>query len=332
MLGMQRTLVSRDDVARPGRRAMSQGGTTVMACKIAKLTNRHARVVEHWSEPGIDRQWFDVPAVHRRWALKVSGDPDVDFRRYVAGRFLSDGRCRRALSIGCGFGGRERAWAALDVFDELVGVDMAPAAVAGATQAAREEGFDPRRLRFEEHDLSEGSLTDTEFDVIIAEHSLHHFTDVAGTVRRIRDALAPGGLFVMDEYVGPSRFQLTARQVEAADGLLRALPQSHRRLRNGRVKRAVRRPSLVAMRFDDPSEAVESARIMPAVHGTFSVVHEAGYGGALLHPLLANIAQHFIDDDPPTLRLLGVLFDAEDALLASGEIEHDFVAGVYRVR
>jgi SAM-dependent methyltransferase len=312
---------------------MSTGGAAALADKVAGMRGGgQKRVIKHWGSGGrFAGQWFDVPAVLERWATMVSGDPKVNFRQKVARTYLADGTHRRALSLGCGFGHREREWAQLNVFDELTGIDIAPGAVEAARTAAVDAGISPDILRYEVGDFSAGSLGQTTYDVIIVEHSLHHFTDVPGTVERIRAALAPGGLLVMDEYVGPSRFQWTSRQIEAADGLLRALPESYRAMRDGRLKRAVRRPSLLAMHIDDPSEAVESASIMPALRRTFAVTEEVGYGGAVLHPLLSNIAHNFVDDSPATASLLEVLFGAEDALLATGDVEHDFVAAVCRV-
>jgi hypothetical protein len=74
----------------------------------------------------------------------------------------------------------------------------------------------------------------------------------------------------MDEYVGPSRFQWTSGQMRAANALLGALPEGHRTQRDGQIKRRVVRPSRLSMRLDDPSEAVESSGLMPALRRHFA--------------------------------------------------------------
>ena len=64
--------------------------------------------------------------------------------------------------------------------------------------------------------------------MVLALNSLHHFNHLGETMRLIARALGPGGLLIMDEYVGPSRFQWTSAQMRAANALLAALPE-HRR-------------------------------------------------------------------------------------------------------
>jgi hypothetical protein len=129
-------------------------------------------------------------------------------------------------------------------------------------------------------------------------------------------ALGPGGLLIMDEYVGPSRFQWTSGQMRAANALLGALPEGHRTQLDGQVKHRVVRPSRLSMRLDDPSEAVESAGLMPALQRYFAILEEHPYGG-ILHLALHSIAHNFqAGDDPSTVRSLGLCLTAEDQALA----------------
>ena len=108
------------------------------------------------------------------------------------------------------------------------------------------------------------------------------------------------------------------------------IARSNIRRADGRTKSSVRRPSLLAMRIDDPSEAIEAADILPAVRAIFPIAEECGYGGAVLHPLLSGIAQHFIEPDKQARALLEMCFIAEDALLEASEIQHDFFVVVAR--
>jgi len=68
---------------------------------------------------------------------------------------------------------------------------------------------------------------------VLALNSLHHFGHLGETMRLIARALGPGGLLIMDEYVGPSRFQWPGAQIRAANTLLggatgRAAPPARR--------------------------------------------------------------------------------------------------------
>ena len=89
---LAQTLVSRDDAARVVRKIAGSGGLQAVRRSVDSLVDGHQRVVDNWSAPGLERQWFDVPAVQRRWAKMISGDADVDFRHHVAVRFLFGSR------------------------------------------------------------------------------------------------------------------------------------------------------------------------------------------------------------------------------------------------
>jgi hypothetical protein len=86
------------------------------------------------------------------------------------------------------------------------------------------------------------------------------------------------------------------------------------------------------MRLGDPSEAIESSQILPLLRRSFEVVELRELGGSLLHMLLSEIAHNFVGDDPETRRALRLCFDAEDLLIASGELGHDFAVAACRRR
>jgi hypothetical protein len=84
------------------------------------------------------------------------------------------------------------------------------------------------------------------------------------------------------------------------------LPARYRKLwHSAEVKREAFRPSRLLVRLGDPSEAVESARILPLLHEIFEVVEVKEYGGAILHMLFHAIGHHFRGDDEETGRWLG---------------------------
>jgi SAM-dependent methyltransferase len=183
-------------------------------------------------------------------------------------------------------------------------VDISPEQTERAIVHAKEAGLDDA-LSFHVADARQ-ALRGAEglYDVVLAVNSLHHFSHLEEMMRLIARALRPGGLLILGEYVGPSRFQWAAAQMRAADALLAALPEQHRVQRDGRIKRRVIRPSRFSMRLDDPSEAVESAVLMPAPHQRFAVVEEHPYG-SILHLALYGIAHNFLAEDPAPPRRCG---------------------------
>jgi hypothetical protein len=78
----------------------------------------------------------------------------------------------------------------------------------------------------------------------------------------------------------------------------------------------------------DPSEAIESSKILPLLKTNFTVVEQKGYGGTILHLLFNEIAHHFVSPDAEGERLLKMCFSIEDLMLESGEIQPDFIFAV----
>ena len=292
------------------------------------LTGR-GRVRAAWAHTeSVAKQWWDIPAVVERWNRMISGDPSVGPCPYVMGKYLRGRERLRGLSLGCGGGTKEMEWVAGGAFAAMDAYDLSERRILDARTEAARRGLG-ESIRFHVGDVYAIRMDDDVYDVIIADNALHHLTPLEPLMRRIHDSLAPDGTFFVNEFIGPSRFQWTDRQIDAANKLLSLLPARYRMLVGSRHARLpVIRPSRLGMILKDPSEAVESSRIMPLLHEVFDVREVRGYGGAILHLLFAGIAHHFVAPDEEGLRLLETCFAAEDALLKSGEVGHDFVVAV----
>jgi 2-polyprenyl-3-methyl-5-hydroxy-6-metoxy-1,4-benzoquinol methylase len=324
---MFRNAVNRHDLVRLTRKLRRLEGGRV----VAKLRVRgQARVVAHWADidPSL-QEWWAIPAVQRRWNTFGSGDPDVTFPMHVARTHLAGRADLRALSLGCGTGGNEINWARLGVFREIVGIDISPERIAAANAEAARLGLDGS-LRFRVADAHELIEANETYDVVLGLHSLHHFDRLDSTMARVARLVDPEGFLVVDEFVGPTRFQWTDAQLAAADRLLDRLPEERRRMADGRIKRRAIRPSRLAMRLDDPSEAVDADRLLPAIKANFDVVDDRPYGGTVLHVALSGIAQNFLEDDDETRALIASCFAAEDEALP--RLGHDFAFMVCRPR
>lgn len=292
------------------------------------LTGR-ARVCAAWAHTrSVAKHWWDVPAVVERWNRMISGDPACTHYQYVSKKYLRGRQQARALSLGCGGGTREMEWAATGAFRSIDAYDISENRIRSAREEAARRGLESL-VRFHVGDVYEIAVEPESYDVVIAEGSLHHFTPLAPLMNRVHEFLAKDGVFVVNEFVGPSRFQWTDRQIEAVNGLLEVLPTSLKTLANSKhTKVPVIRPSRLGMIVKDPSEAVESSRILPLLHRTFNVHEVRGYGGAILHLLLAGIAHHFVTPDGEARRMLELCFSVEDLLTERGDVGHDFVVVV----
>jgi hypothetical protein len=138
---------------------------------------------------------------------------------------------------------------------------------------------------------------------------------------------------VANEFIGPTRFQWTDRQLSGVNELLDTFPAEYTTLFASTVPRPKAiRPSKLAMWLSDPSEAVESSNIMPLLEKLFHVREVRGYGGTILHLLFSGIAHHFINPDDAGRRLMDACFAAEDRLLDSRQLDHDFALIICGIR
>ncbi len=295
--------------------------------------NGKRKVKEAWKHTEAKpTHWWDVPGIQRRWNELVSGEPDVDARAYLAAKYLAGREGLVAMSLACGTGHREIEWAKLGVFERLDGFDLSETRIEHAKRRAREEGLDGV-LDFRVADVYELAGDKGSYDVVIAEQSLHHFAPMRKILGAIDDLLREEGLFLIDEYVGPTRFQWTDDQLAQTNRLLGELPERYRvQWHDGRVREAAVRPSKLSMILQDPSEAVDSAEILPGLREVFDVLEVREYGGTLLHLLFENIAHNFRGDDGETRELLRRCYAAEDELLSDGKLPSDFVVAACRKR
>jgi SAM-dependent methyltransferase len=154
---------------------------------------------------------------------------------------------------------------------------------------------------------------------------VHHIEDLDGLCRAVRRALRPGGVFHLNEFVGPDRFQWTDAQLDHLNAFCEALPERYRRLATGQIRPPVERPTIAQMIAADPSEAIRSSAIIETVRRHFRVVELRELGGTLLHAGLTGIIQNFDPAVAEDNAHLQAFFDLEDRLMAEGVIGSDFI-------
>lgn len=291
---------------------------------------RH-RVERTWQHAhNAPRHWGALPQVQARWREKISGDPAVGLQAYVTAKYFAAAEGLRALSIGCGSGGNEVKWAQTGVFAHIDAFDVSAGRIAAAQERAAAAGVS-HLVDFAVADARALPAAYTGYDVLLAENAFHHLSPLEPAMLDLRDRVRPGGWLLLRDYVGPSRFQWTDAQLTAVEALLAQLSEAYRRRwKSGTVKRRFYRPGRLSVQLADPSEAAESARILPLLARHFAPVEQRDLGGTVLHLLLEDIAFHFLDPDPEAAAWLAAAFAEEDRLLAAGILPSDFVFAVYR--
>ncbi len=227
----------------------------------------------------------------------------------------------KALSVGCGAGTKEM-WlmqlidvARFDLFDlshENIKLGQVEADRLGVQD----------RVRFSTEDAFSVPLGE-DYDLVYWNNALHHMPDVTAAIRWSFTRLRPGGLFAMDDFVGPDRFQWTDENLKWASEVRRNLPE--RFLRNPFQPDALLpfecfRPSVDDVVAVDPSEAVDSSRILPALLAQFPACEIIPTGGALYHLALNDIFCNFTSAED--LVLLKQILLLDQALAASGTTQY----------
>ncbi|MEX1310606.1 MAG: class I SAM-dependent methyltransferase [Candidatus Sulfomarinibacteraceae bacterium] len=232
-----------------------------------------------------------------------------------------------ALSLGCGFGDLERGYNQYNFAEVHEGIDLAEGAVAEAGRLAHEAGM--HHIRYSTADLNLAELPENRHDVVLAHQSVHHIERLEHLAAQVHRTLKPGGLFMMNEYVGLNRLQISPLQRSFADALFRLLPERYLRLGDGTIRRSIELATAEEVAAHDPSEAIRSEDIVDVFSNVFDLVDRRDYGGNLLHYGLYKIVANFQPEDPLDDRWLHWLFDAEDCLLAEG-VPSDFAVLIYR--
>lgn len=282
--------------------------------------------------------WMGSPVVRAYLNQLVSGDPAADWLTWALHRpALARRRPRpgqaglRVLVLGCGTGWLERSLARRPQVASIDACDVAEGAVAEAAETARREGLG-ETIRYHVVDLNAEPPPGGPYDLAVAHSVLHHVENLELAYPALYDCLVPGGVLLLNEYVGPRRFQWSGEQMAVINAVLARLPERYRRsaVMGGAVYPHKEVPTEAQMIATDPSESVRSDELLAFTRRHFEVLEEVAYGGTVLQQLLYDVVQNF---DPARLadaRLLGLACLLEEALLREGVLPSDYAVVLAR--
>jgi ubiquinone/menaquinone biosynthesis C-methylase UbiE len=287
------------------------------------------RTASKWNEHIVSGDFWIIPEVRQRWNEDCTGDKDLGYEDYVMAHHLKDRKGLRMLSIGCGTGARERTWGKYPQFERIDGIDVATEQIERAREEADMIGM--KHLHYFAADFTRHHFEHAPYDVILFNSSLHHFDNINSLLpQHVLPKLAPGGLVVVFEYAGPNRLQWTDAQLAFANEVLLAIPQKYRvRFQSQSIKSKIYRPGVWRVKLIDPSEAVDSEDLVPALHRHLEIVEEHRVRFDIAHLVLKDIAHHFLEKDDEANKWLQYVFAKEDEF-CSRTGSRDIVFGVYR--
>ena len=262
--------------------------------------------------------WLDHPSIraHYEERGRIEGR---SWKAWLTTWF--GGPAKRSMELGCGSGTLSVDLYRNECVDEIEGADASAERVTQAEERRIRQAA-PGRFRVE--DVNRIVLEPGRYDVVCSAHSFHHFLELEHVMTQVLDALAPNGLFILEEFVGPTQFQWTDAQVEATRRILSTIPERYRTLRWGAVKPYEARPTVAEVVADSPFESIRSAEIVPLFERYFDVVHRRDLGGTIQHLLYNGIVHNFPPGTPEAEAILQNVWQTEDRMIDSGELPSDF--------
>jgi SAM-dependent methyltransferase len=290
------------------------------------------RVADLWGDADRTRllekaQWMAAPEVLLHLNRRATGDSSLDWLAGWAVRFFV-GHHLRVLVLGCGEGWLERALAPVPFIERIDAFDVAGGAVERARETAEKQGL--AKIHYGVLDLNVDPLAENAYDIVIAHSILHHVENLEHAFAQIERSLKADGTLIVNEYVGPKRFQISDQQLRAMNRVLVALPPE---LRRGAIEQrtyeAKERPTVEHMLQTDPSEAVRADELPAFLERHFEILDWRDLGGTLLQHLLYDIVQNFDFSDPRRRSTLELICLIESALVDGRALPSDYaiVAG-----
>lgn len=261
------------------------------------------RAADHWNQlaagPPRGARWWQNAEIVRHINTVVCGRPldgvSAGVRAMV--RSLVPGLpLYRGVAIGAANGAKEMDLVADGVVERMEIFEIAGERVAQGRALAEERGLSDR-VTFHERLLDPADDIGL-FDLVHWNNALHHMLDVDEWLQWSREVLEPGGVLVMDDFVGPDRFQWTDRQLRYASRFRATLPDrllEHPMHPGQLLPREVPRPTVEHMISVDPTEAADSSRILGALERHFPHAWVRPTGGVMYSLALEDVIYN-VDD------------------------------------
>jgi ubiquinone/menaquinone biosynthesis C-methylase UbiE len=284
----------------------------------------HQRTISAFDAAFDHANWWVIPEVKLRNNYLISGNKDINYEAYVSQKFITSSMYN-LVSIGCGTGNHEIAFAELNPHLNIIGYDISPSVIDEANRNSLAKGL--KNIKFICMDISNISFEKDTVDIFLFNSSLHHFNNLDLLIKeKLSRSLRHSGLLIINEYVGPDRLHLDESIYNHADNILNKIPEKLRRIYKTTItKTHTYRSGKARMIIADPSECVESSKILPLIHENFDIVEERNIGGLILMLVMKHIAHHFVGQHH---EILATIMDED--LHFSNMNQPSFLFGVYR--
>jgi len=171
-------------------------------------------------------------------------------------------------------------------------LDVTQSQLDRVATAVASTGSDQRGLRLIRTDLNFVRLPAARYDVIVSSGTLHHVQNLEYLLDEIRRALRPGGLFVLNDYVGERRHAYREERLVRVNRLLAEIPDVYKLDPTRVVERG--HPYYMS-----PFCALRSEDIPALVRQRFEIVEEKLIGYIAPLPIMLDLRR--VEADAPEL-------------------------------
>jgi SAM-dependent methyltransferase len=262
--------------------------------------------------------WWACPRVYAHIGKKIGGSFAEFIHAETGGR-----KFKRAISVGCGAGTKELQLVKAGIVERFDLYELSKERVEMGRAKARTLGLSDA-MNFHVGDAFEACKDAGVYDCVHWNNSLHHMLDTAAAIEWSHHVLADDGAFVMDDFVGPSRFQWSEFNLRVASEVRAALP--NRLLQRGAdltpLHKTVFRKTIKQMLAMDPSEAADSSNILPSLRRVFPLARIVLTGGAIYHLALAGVYAQLNTDNEDDRAILDIALQMDDLMSNLGETHY----------
>jgi 2-polyprenyl-3-methyl-5-hydroxy-6-metoxy-1,4-benzoquinol methylase len=262
------------------------------------------KIAQYWSQRSLNKgkqwNWWSCRQVIRYLNRRVCGLQLNGVSQglcYQAKEILENKKLDIGISVGCGIGIKEMNLIRWGLVNRMVCFELSEERIKQAEEEAKKRSLS-EFIEFRREDAFQSVSNSEKFDLVHWNNSLHHMPDTRFAVEWSKKVLKRGGLFMMDDYVGPNYIQFSDECLKLGSLIRNNLPKKY--LINPAstpeniqfLDTQCQRPELSKIIAKDPSEAVDSENILPAIQKLFSDAQIVHTGGiiyfATLPPLYAN--------------------------------------------
>jgi SAM-dependent methyltransferase len=283
------------------------------------------KIGDFWSEESgrespAKINWWEFPIIHKHINQLVCGESVDGISRGLNLRLKALGiTFEHGVSVGFGDGHKEFELLKEGLVKKFTLFELSDKGIESARKKAKMLGFE-NRVEFINGDCFQYEFSE-KVDFVHWNNSLHHMLDVDKAVAWSHQILEIGGVFYMDDYVGPVQFQWSDETIELGTRIKKILPDKY--LKNPYkpdelLDRTVLRPDAKILEESDPSEAADSSQIFESVIKYFPNADITLTGGSVYAGTLNTILHNIDESDLKDKTILNLLLIIDELATKSG--------------